>query len=58
MPTTFGSAFTKYGSTKGFYGTSDINIDFELYASIDDLTNYKNESGVVSHRVYQYEAPS
>ena len=58
MPVDYGSAFTKYGSTKGFYGTSTADTDFELYASITDLTNYKNEQGVVSHRVYQYEAPS
>jgi len=55
-PIFYGDTIYDYiGYSKRCYGDPGINTDFILSASILDLTNYKNLSGVVSFRVYQLE---
>lgn len=44
---------TSAWETKTSNSTADDGIDFELSATITDLTNYKDSSNVISCRVYQ-----
>jgi len=37
--------------------SSDVDVDFILTSLINGLTDYKDESSVISCRVYQYVAP-
>lgn len=44
---------TSEWETVDFDNSSPVDTDFTLNANIPDLTNYKNESNVISCRVYQ-----
>jgi hypothetical protein len=55
-PDIYDSPNATYDSISVSYDSPSENVDFYLSASIPDLTNYKNSSGVVSHRIYQLES--
>jgi hypothetical protein len=55
-PDIYDSPNATYDSISVFYDSPSEDVDFYLSASISDLTNYKNNSGVVSHRIYQLES--
>jgi len=54
-PSDYGSSITTYGSGRATYGGHLVDTDFVLSSDITNLTEYIDDQGLVSCRVYQHE---
>jgi len=55
VPIAYDSTFATYSGDTRYYTSPGANVDFIFRTSVTDLTNYKDESGVVSCRIWQLD---